>query len=143
MDGVIIVAQVKNKLLNAFIPGWRTLEKWWRMEACLPGAIILLPASGRFFIRPRSGRRGRVELSLQVLMGWGTSRRSQSSERKSWLLARSEGLAADQRAMNAAAESVDMARGSVGDLMEEMKEKQICSRAAPAKSGKLAKFPCV
>src|SRR5882672_9210975 len=42
-------------------------------------------------------------------LGWETSNRSQSSERKSRLLARSEGLAVDQRAMNAVAGSVDMA----------------------------------
>jgi hypothetical protein len=40
---------------------------------------------------------------------------AQSSERKSWLLARSEGLAEDQRAMNAVAESVGMA----GELLRK------------------------
>src|SRR5439155_8967549 len=43
MDGVV---------MGAFIPGWRTLAEWWRMEASLPGANIMLPASGRFSIGP-------------------------------------------------------------------------------------------
>src|SRR5882672_6403605 len=56
------------------------------MEASLPGATIMLPASGRFIIRPLSGCRGRVELNLQVRMGWETSNRSQSSERTNQFL---------------------------------------------------------
>ena len=45
-------------------------------------------------------RHGTVPERWLVGSGWGSWSRSQSSERKSWLLARSEGVALDHREMN-------------------------------------------